>query len=72
MGKNKGVNIVVDESFFKLFERDRQREQLKLRQKMGSLFNLSQRNFTAMLATKNFRFNLPKNRIVIKRRREFI
>jgi len=71
MGKTRGVSIIVDENFFKLFERDRQKEQLKLRQKMGGMFNLSQKNFTAMLATKNFRLSLPKKRIIIKRRRRF-
>ena len=50
----------MDENFFKTFERERQREQDKIRKKLGTAFNLSQRNFTALLAAKKFRFNIPK------------
>lgn len=68
MVKRKGVLIVVDERFFDRFEIDRQREQSKLRQKLGGMFNLSQRNFTAMLATKNFRFEVPKQKRLVPRK----
>ena len=72
MVKRKGVSILVDEKFFNTFEIERQKEQDKLRQKLGGVFNLTQRNFTAMLAAKNFRFQLPKQRrrpIKTRRRR---
>ncbi len=62
--------MIVDENFFNAFEKGRQREQIKLRQKIGGTFNLSQKNFTAMLAVKNFKFQIPKRRpLVIKRMR---
>lgn len=71
MGKRRGVSIVVDEDFFRRFEKERQKEQTKLRQKFGGIFNLSQRNFTAILAKKSFIFRFPKQEFLksIKRRR---
>jgi hypothetical protein len=73
MGKKKGVSLIVDERFFNAFEKERQREQMKLRKEFGGMFNLSQRNFTAMLAAKNFKFQVPTNvnpkRQIRKRRR---
>lgn len=72
MVKRRGVLIVVDENFFKTFERERQKEQAKLSQKLGGVFNLGQRKFTALLAAKNFKFEIPKQKPltrVRKRRR---
>jgi len=60
MVKRKGVSLIVDENFFRDFEKGRQREQIRLRRKFGGMFNLSQRNFTAMLSAKKFRFEIPK------------
>ncbi len=56
------VNLIVDEGFFKTFEKRRQLEQMKLRKKLGANFNLSQRNFTAMLNARNFEFKIPRER----------
>ncbi len=70
MVKKRGVSIVVDEKFFNTFEKTRQQEQSKIRQKLGgAMFNLSQRNFTALLAARNFRFDIPRRK-VIKRRKK--
>lgn len=69
MAKRKGVNLIVDEDFFRVFEIERQREQSRLRIKIGEDFNLTQRNFTAMLAAKKFRFELPKQRPLMKKQR---
>lgn len=68
MVKRRGVIVNVDERFFKTFEDERQKEQAILRKKFGSFFNLSQQNFTAMLAAKKFRFSVPKqNPIIMKK-----
>lgn len=56
----KGVMLVVDEKFFNVLEKERQAEQSKIRRKTGGWDNLTQRNFTAILAEKNFRFKFPK------------
>ena len=73
MVKKKGVSLIVDENFFKTFEVERQKEQAILRQKFGGVFNLTQRNFTAMLSAKNFKFQIPKQkpltRIRVRKRR---
>lgn len=71
MVKRRGVFITVDEKFFQIFEKERQKEQLKLRQRFkGAFINLTQRNFTAILAEKNFNFNFPitSRRLVRKKR----
>lgn len=70
MVKRKGVFIIVDEKFFNTFEKERQREQGKLRVKFGNTFNLGQKNFTAILAAKKFKFKFPKQNlaIVVKKR----
>ena len=70
MVKKKGVSLIVDEDFFRTFESERQREQSILRQKFGGMFNLSQRNFTAMLAAKKFRFQVPKQRRIVRKVRK--
>ena len=70
MAKRKGVLTVLDEDFFNIFEKARQKEQDKLRQEFGSSFNLGQKNFTAMLAAKKFRFEIPKRRIIRRRKRK--
>jgi len=64
MGKRKGVVICVDEGFFNTLERERKKEQEKLRKQMGGLFNLTQRNFTALLNAKKFSFKTPKNKVI--------
>lgn len=69
MGKTKGVSLIVDEGFFRNFEKDREREQTRLRKKMGLMFNLSQRSFTAMLAKEDFRFKVPRGGRIIRRKR---
>lgn len=69
MVKKKGVSVIVDEDFFKVFERERQKEQMKLRQTLGGTFNLGQQNFTSMLSKRNFSFAFPKP-IRIRRRRK--
>jgi hypothetical protein len=69
MVKRKGVNMIVDEDFFNIFEKQRQKEQAKLRQKLGGMFNLGQKNFTALLAAKNFKFEVPKQRRLERRKR---
>lgn len=64
--------MVVDERFFISFEKDRQKAQLDLRPKLGNDFNLTQRNFTSMLAKKGVRFKLPPQRslgIRVRRKR---
>lgn len=61
MKKRKGVVICVDEGFFNTLEKERQKEQSRLRKEMGGMFNLTQRNFTAILDAKRFSFKLPKN-----------
>jgi hypothetical protein len=72
MVKKRGVSMIVDERFFNTFERERKKEQDRLRQKVGGMFNLTQKNFTELLAIKNFRFQVPKGRIVRKVRRRKI
>ncbi len=69
MTKRRGVSIRVDEDFFKIFEKERQREQIRLRQKFGGMFNLTQRNFTAILSAKNFNFDFPKQGIQRRKRK---
>ncbi len=72
MAKKRGVSIIVDEKFFKTFDKERRREQNRLREKMGGFFNLSQKNFTALLASKKFRFTFPQNipgRPILRKRR---
>ncbi len=69
MVRKKGVSLIVDENFFNTFEKERQREQERLRQKLGGMFNLTQRNFTAMLAAKKFRFNIPKQEPLVRVRK---
>ena len=64
MVKNRGVSMVVDEDFFNMFEKERKIQQAKLRIKVGGVFNLTQRNFTAFLAKSNFRFKLPKRKSI--------
>lgn len=66
MVKRNGVSIKVDEDFFKVFEKSRELEQAKLRKEVGVSrnFNLTQRNFTAILARKNFRFKIPKQKVI--------
>lgn len=68
----RGVMIKVDEDFFDILEKERVREQQKLRKKIGGMFNLTQRNFTALLAKRNFKFKIPSPRItnVVRRRRK--
>lgn len=60
MSKKSAVSIRVDENFFKVFEKERQKEQDKLRSRFGNVLNLSQTRFTEMLAKKNFRFSFPR------------
>ena len=69
MVQPRGVAILVDENFFKKFDRERQKEQERLRKKFGSVFNLTQRKFTAILMAKKFQFNFPKKRIIRRRRK---
>ncbi len=69
MARRKGVTVVVDENFFNSFERERKKEQEKLRQRFGGMFNLTQKNFTAMLAAKKFRFQVPRQTVMIRRKR---
>jgi len=64
MVKKRGVTMLVDEDFFKIFENERKLEQDKLRRKLGGVFNLTQRNFTGILAAKKVRFQIPKQRSV--------
>ena len=61
MVKRKGVALSVDEGFFNTFEMARKKEQSKLRREFGDMFNLTQRNFTAILNAQNFRFQIPTN-----------
>lgn len=70
MAKKRTVSMLVDEKFFKTFERERQREQMRLRRKLGEMYNLSQRNFTAMLAAKKFRFQILKQRPLVRKKRK--
>ncbi len=56
----KGVFMAVDADFFKLFESERQKEQARIRIKIGGMFNLSQRKFTSILAKNKFKFQFPK------------
>lgn len=69
MVRRKGVSLIVDENFFKTFEREREREQERLRQKFGGVFNLTQRNFTAMLSAKKFKFQIPKQKPLVRVRK---
>lgn len=69
MVKKRGVSLVVDESFFNTFEKERQKEQMKIRREVGGMFNLTQRNFTAMLAKKNFKFEIPRQKLRKKRKK---
>ncbi len=69
MAKRKGVAMLVDEGFFKTFEKEREKEQNKLRNKFGGTFNLGQRNFTAILHAKKFKFEIPRQKLLIKIRR---
>ena len=78
MVKRKGVSIVVDENFFMKFESDRQMQQSELRKSMGKMFNLSQVEFTSILAKKKFEFRFPKSslpqkpfmrKVIVRRRR---
>ena len=70
MVKRKGVTLIVDEKFFSKFEVERQREQVKLRNKVGGVVNLTQRKFTAMLAARDFNVGFPKQpKRLIKRKR---
>ena len=60
--RRRPVAMSVDEKFFNDLERERKKEQEKLRLKLGRAFNLTHRNFTAMLAEKKFKFQFPKQR----------
>lgn len=66
MVKRRGVFLVVDENFFKTFEKERRTEQARLRQKFGGMFNLTQRNFTAILDAKKFKFTFPNKKSLTK------
>ncbi len=72
MVKKKGVTIKVDENFFDIFEKERVEQQRSLRKKMGGMFNLTQKNFTAILAKRDFKFKIPevKQPKIIRRRRK--
>lgn len=65
MGIRKGVTIQIDENFFTdVFEKERRKEQDKLRRRTGSMFNLTQRNFTAILHAKRVKFTFPKQKFL--------
>jgi len=64
MASRKGVTLIVDKKFFAAFDRKRTKEQDKLRQKLGGLFNLSQRNFSAMVEANQMKFDFPNQRMV--------
>ncbi len=68
MVKRRGVSVILDEKFFTKFESARVKEQNKIREKVGGMFNLTQRNFSAILAEKDFKFAFPKNGPRRKRR----
>ncbi len=59
-GRNKGVSLKVHEKFFDIFEKERVREQRRIRKQTGRLMNLSQMKFTAILAKRQFQFNFPR------------
>ena len=68
--------MTVYGGFFDILEKERQKEQSKIRMKVGGMFNLTQMNFTGMLAAKKFRFKIPEQpkppirRKLIRRRRK--
>ena len=72
MTNKRGVFLVVDPAFFKTFEKERKQQESILRKKnvLSSFGNLTQKRFTALLAAKNFRFQIPKQQPLIKRKRK--
>ena len=60
--------MIGDEGFFRAIEIERRREQKKLRKINGRMFNLTQRNFTAILSKNKFNFRIPKQRLIKLRR----
>ena len=67
---NKGVTLLVDRKFFDIMEKARIKKQELIG---GRGFNLTQRNFTAMLAKENFKFkinNLIPINLKLRRKRK--
>lgn len=67
MTRRDVVTIHLHKKLFNLFEKGRIEEQERLRNnpKLGSGFNLTQKNFSEMLAVRNFSFKIPRQKPLI-------